>query len=394
MIPVMNVLRQYESLKEELDQAALEVLHSGQYILGKTVENFERAFAEYCGTKYAIGVANGTDALVIALKACGVKPGDEVITCAMSFFSTAESIAALGAIPVFVDCTQDTYLLDVGKIEEKITEKTKAIIPIHLYGQCADMDAINVIANRYKLKVIEDTAQGTGTLYKGKKAGSIGDVGCISFFPTKNLGAAGDGGMIITDHEDIYRQCLALRVHGSGLNGLFTYEQQNGIKTSEDDVDFKGNLPKYYNFVIGWNSRLDALQAAILRVKLAYLDKWNSKRREIAKQYNEKISNPIVVKPYIAEYNQPIYYVYVMTTEKRDSLRKYLEEKGIMTGVYFPMPLHLQKAFEQLGYKKGDMPNSEYLSEHSFVIPMFPELRQEEIDNVIEAINEWNPDID
>ncbi|MCI9480627.1 MAG: DegT/DnrJ/EryC1/StrS family aminotransferase [Lachnospiraceae bacterium] len=393
MIPVMNISRQYDSIKEELDKAALEVLHSGQYILGETVENFEKAFAEYCGTKYAIGVGNGTDALVIALKACGIKPGDEVITCAMSFFSTAESIVAVGATPVFVDCTKDTYLLDVTKVEEKITKKTKAIIPIHLYGQCVDMDVINEIAKRHKLKVIEDTAQGTGTLYKGRKAGSIGDVGCISFFPTKNLGAAGDGGMIITDQEDVYKQCLALRVHGSGLNGLFTYEQQNGIKVSEDVVDFKGNLPKYYNFVIGWNSRLDALQAAILNAKLPYLDKWNSRRREIARQYDERISNSELIKPYIAEYNLPIYYVYVMTTEKRDALRKYLERKKIMTGVYFPVPLHLQKAFEQLGYKKGDMPNAEYIAEHSLVIPMFPELTQEEIDQVVEAVNGWNSDV-
>lgn len=392
MIPVMNVSRQYKILEKDLSNAVLEVLHSGNYILGTTVEEFERAFAKYCGVKYAVGVGNGTDALVLAMKACGIKPGDEVITCAMSFFSTAEAIVSVGAKPIFVDCTRDTYLLDVNKIEEKITAKTKAIVPIHLYGQCVDMDALNLIAKRYGLMVIEDTAQGAGTLYKGKKAGSLGDVGCVSFFPTKNLGAAGDGGIIITDHEAIYRQCKAFRVHGSGLDGIYTYGLQEGVKISEENIDFKGNLPKYYNFVIGCNSRLDALQAAFLNVKLPYLDRWNEKRREIAKQYDEGIVNSEVVKPTIEEYNTPIYYVYVIATTKRDELKKYLEENGIKSGVYFPVPLHLQKVFEQLNYKKGDMPNSEFVGEHTLVLPMFPELTQEEIDRVIEVVNRWNPE--
>ena len=341
MIPSMNVVRQYESIREELDQAALEVLHSGSYILGESVERFQTEFADYCGTKYAIGVGNGTDALVIALRACGVKAGDEVITTAMSFFSTAESIAAVGAIPVFVDCTSDTYLMDTAQIEEKITEKTKAIIPVHLYGQCADMDVICSIAQKYKLKVIEDAAQAAGADYKGKKAGSMGDAGCISFFPTKNLGAAGDGGMIITSDEAIYKQCMALRVHGSGMNGYFTYGLQKGTDISQSEVDFNGNLPKYFNFVVGYNSRLDALQASILNVKLDYLDGWNERRRQIAAMYNEKITNQLVKKPFIAEYNTHIYYVYLLVTEKRDKLRKYLEDCGISSGVYFPVPLHL-----------------------------------------------------
>lgn len=390
MIPVMNITRQYESIEEELDTAALKLLHSGNYILGKAVEDFEKEFADYCGVKYAVGVGNGTDALVIALSACGVKPGDEVITCAMSFFSTAEAIASVGATPVFVDCTKDTYTLDPTGIEKKITDKTKAIIPIHLYGQCADMDAINHVARKHDLIVIEDMAQAAGSIYKGKRAGSLGDVGCVSFFPTKNLGASGDGGMIVTDNESIYRQCKSFRVHGSGLDGLYTYGLRNNKKMPSEDIDFDGNLPKYYNFVIGWNSRLDALQAAILSVKLPHLDDWNTRRREIAKQYNERIENPLVVKPQIAEYNTAIYYVYVLAAEKRNKLRRHLEDNGIKSGVYFPVPLHLQKAFEDLGYTKGDMPNAEFVSEHTLVIPMFPELTQEEIDAVINAINDWN----
>lgn len=385
----MNVVRQYESIREELDQAALEVLHSGSYILGESVERFQTEFADYCGTKYAIGVGNGTDALVIALRACGVKAGDEVITTAMSFFSTAESIAAVGAIPVFVDCTSDTYLMDTAQIEEKITEKTKAIIPVHLYGQCADMDVICSIVQKYKLKVIEDAAQAAGADYKGKKAGSMGDAGCISFFPTKNLGAAGDGGMIITSDEAIYKQCMALRVHGSGMNGYFTYGLQKGTDISQSEVDFNGNLPKYFNFVVGYNSRLDALQASILNVKLGYLDGWNERRRQIAAMYNEKITNQLVKKPFIAEYNTHIYYVYLLVTEKRDKLRKYLEDCGISSGVYFPVPLHLQKVFENLKYKKGDFPNAENIAENSLVIPMFPELTDEEIQSVIKTVNSY-----
>ena len=389
MIPAMNVTRQYESIQEELDKAALEVLHGGQYILGKTVENFENSFASYCGVRFAVGVGNGSDALVMALKACGVKLGDEVITTAMSFSATAEAITSVGAKPVFVDCTGDTYCIDPTGIKKAITERTKAIIPVHLYGQCADMDEINSLAKTHGLKVIEDCAQAAGATYKGRKAGSLGNVGCVSFFPTKNLGCAGDGGIIVTNDESIYRQCRAFRAHGSGLDGLYTYGIQNGVAVKEEDVDFNGNLPKYYNFVTGYNSRLDALQAAILSVKLPYLDSWNQQRRDIAKQYNEKIKNPKICKPIVADDNNHIYYVYIITTDKRDELRDYLKENGIISGVYFPVPFHLQKVYESLKYQKGDMPNAEFVGEHSLVLPMFPELTQDEIDKVIETVNRW-----
>ncbi len=389
MIPAMNATRQYASIQEELDRAALDVLHGGQYILGKTVEGFEQAFAAYCDVKYAVGVGNGSDALVMALKACGVKPGDEVITTAMSFSATAEAITSVGATPVFADCTLDTYCINPVDVEKKVTDKTKAIIPVHLYGQCADMDAINKIAEAHGLKIIEDCAQAAGATYKGKKAGSLGDVGCVSFFPTKNLGGAGDGGIIVTNDESIYRQCRAFRAHGSGLDGLYTYGIQNGIEVSEESMDFNGNLPKYFNFVTGYNSRLDALQAAILNVKLPYLDGWNERRRQIAKQYNERITNPTIKKPIVADDNTHIYYVYAITTEKRDELRNYLKENEITSGVYFPVPFHLQVVYQGLGYKKGDMPNAEFVGDHSMVLPMFPELTQEEIDKVIDAVNRW-----
>ncbi len=390
MIPSMNVVRQYSSIKDELDKAALDVLHGGQYILGKTVEDFEKAFADYCGVKYAVGVGNGSDALVIALIACGIKPGDEVITTAMSFSATAEAITTIGAVPVFADCNIETYTIDPVEVKKKVTRKTKAIIPVHLYGQCADMDALNEIARENNLKVIEDCAQAAGATYKGRKAGCLGDVGCFSFFPTKNLGAAGDGGIIVTDDERIYRQCRALRVHGSGLDGLYTYGIQKGENISEKYVDFNGNLPKYFNFVAGYNSRLDAIQAAILSVKLQYLDSWNNRRREIAKQYDERITNPNITKPLIAKYNTHIYYVYTITTSNRDELRSYLSKNDIASGVYFPIPFHLQVVYKDLGYRKGDFPNAEFVADHSMVLPMFPELTQDEIDIIIETVNRWN----
>lgn len=391
MVPAMNVTRQYESIKNEIDSAVLNVLGSGQYILGDTVDRFEKEFANYCDTKYAIGVANGSDALVIALKACGVKAGDEVITTAMSFSATAEAITSVGAIPVFVDCTKDTYVIDPIDIEKKISSKTKAIIPVHLYGQCADMDSICKLAREKEIKIIEDCAQAIGATYKGKKAGSMGDVGCVSFFPTKNLGCAGDGGAIVTNNEAIYRQCKAFRAHGSGLDGLFTYGIQNDVDVSEMNVDFNDNPPKYYNFVEGYNSRLDALQATILSVKLPYLDSWNNRRRVIAKQYDEKITNPAIGKPFVKKENSHVYYVYTITTEKRNLLRNFLTENGIVSGVYFPIPFHLQVVYKGLGYKKGDIPNAEFIAEHSMVLPMFPELTQEEIDKVIETVNRWKP---
>lgn len=387
-LPLMDLKRQYDSMSNQLDNAVLKVLSSGQYILGDEVLGFEKKFAAYIGTKYAIGVGNGTDALLIALRAIGIKPGDEVITCAMSFFATAEAIAAVGAIPVFVDCEKDSYTINTNDIEAKITERTKAIIPVHLYGQCADMESICKVAQKYGLAVIEDASQAAGSCYKDKKAGSWGDIGCFSLFPTKNLGCAGDGGIITTDREDIYKRCLSYRVHGSGNGGVLAYACESGQDANTGFLQFTDN-PKYYNFVIGYNSRLDAIQAAILSCKLPYLDRWNERRREIAQRYNSKINNKKVGLPYNPGDRNHIYYVYVITTENRDELRKYLGQNGITTGVYFPIPLHLQKAFDYLGYGKGDMPWAEYIAEYSLAIPLFPELTDSEIDYVIDKINEF-----
>ena len=387
MIPVMNVQRQYASLQEELDKAALEVLHSGGYILGPKVAEFEKQFAEYCGAKYAVGVGNGTDALVIALLAAGVGEGDEVITTAMTFVSTAEAIAQVGAKPVFVDITPDTYTMDPSKLEAAFTSKTKAVIPVHIYGQAADMDAINEIAHAHGALVIEDCAQAAGAKYKGRRTCSLGDVACVSFFPTKNLGAAGDAGIIVTSNEDLYKGCLAYRVHGSGINGAYTYARLNGQEFDESKIDFHGNLPKYYNYLVGFNSRLDALQAAMLSVKLPHLDDWNEKRREIAAIYNEKITNSKLTKPVVAKDNEHIFYVYPMKVEDRAAFRAHMEEKGITTGVYFPVPMHEQACFAELGYKHGDFPVAEDLAEHGVTIPMFPELTAEEIQQVIDAVN-------
>lgn len=250
------------------------------------------------------------------------------------------------------------------------------------------MDSINLLARKHNLIVIEDVAQAAGAMYKDKKAGSLGDIACVSFFPTKNLGCAGDGGIILTSNEDIYKRCLAYRVHGSGDAGRYIYCHEQGIKY-EHNFDYKGNLPKYFNYVIGFNSRLDALQAGILSVKLKYLDKWNEMRRIYAKEYDEKIQNSLIIKPVNKKECKHIYYVYVICVEERERFQKYMENKGISTGIYFPIPLHLQQVFADLGYKKGDMINAEYIAQHSVAIPMFPELTDQEREYIINSINEY-----
>lgn len=388
MIPLMNVARQHQRIKEELDAAALEVLASGQYIMGVKVRVFEEAFADYIGAKYAVAVGNGTDALVIALEALGIQAGDEVIVPGMSFFSTAEAVSRLGGKPVFIDIHADDHTLDESLIRSAITKRTKAIIPVHLYGYCANMNAILDIACEFGLPVVEDAAQAAGAQVDGHMAGSMGDIGCFSFFPTKNLGCAGDGGMITTNDEALARKCRAYRVHGSGLDGQFTWQVLHGAGDLEP-VDFKGHLPKYFNFVIGHNSRLDELQAALLHAKLSHLSAWNNRRREIADIYSRNINNPAFAKPVEAKGRCHVYYTYVLMTEHRDDFREYMKEKGIGTGVYFPVPLHLQKVYEELGYRPGDLPNSEAIADYSVSIPMFPELTDQEIETVVDAVNLW-----
>jgi len=392
-IPLMNLKKQYASIKEEADKKVLEVLSAAQYIMGENVREFEKEISEYLGVKHSISVGNGTDALIIALKALGIGEGDEVITTPFTFFATAESISYVGATPVFVDVNVDTYNIDPLKIEEKITEKTKAIMPVHIFGQPCDTDPINEIAKKYNLKVIEDACQAIGSEYKGKMIGTLSDIACFSFFPTKNLGCAGDGGMIVTNDDELATICRALRTHGSGVNGQKAYNIINNFK--EDNVEDNGadntvyNPLKYYNYLIGQNSRLDEIQAAILRVKLRKLDDWNNARREIAQYYNEQLKDIELVTPFEADNVKHVYHLYILQSEKRTELVNHLKEKGIATGVYYPIPLHLQKAYKELGYKDGDLPNAEYLSQRTFAIPMFPELTDEEKEYIVETLKEF-----
>ena len=389
-IPLINLKRQYDNKKETADDKILEVLHSAQYIMGQNVKEFEKEFAQYIGIKNAITVGNGTDALIIALKALGIGCDDEVITSPFTFFSTAEAIAAVGAMPVFADVKLDTFNIDPDKIETKITDKTKAIMPVHIFGQPAEMDEINNIAKKYNLKVIEDACQAAGAEYKGIKVGALGDIACFSFFPTKNLGCAGDGGAIVTDNDELAIICRALRTHGSGENGQRAYNLLNNVcedvaeDKSEDNTVY--NPLKYYNYLIGHNSRLDELQAALLRVKLPQLDKWNELRREHAYLYNRELKGTEFVVPYEDERVKHVYHMYMLQSEKRSEIINYLKEKGVATGVYYPIPLHLQKAFLNLEYKEGDMPNAEYLSHRTFAIPMFAELTDEEQKYIIDTL--------
>ncbi|MDB1934454.1 MULTISPECIES: DegT/DnrJ/EryC1/StrS aminotransferase family protein [Clostridium] len=389
-IPLIDLKAQYESLAEDLDKAALGVLSSANYIMGKTVTDFEKEFADFIGVKHAISVGNGTDALVLALKSMGIGEGDEVITTPFTFFATAETISAVGATPVFVDVDKETFNIDVTKIEEKITSKTKAIMPVHIFGQSADMDEINEIAKKHNLYVIEDACQAIGGKYRGRKIGTLGDVACFSFFPTKNLGCAGDGGMIVTDNDEIAIIARALRTHGSGENGQKAYNLLNNIeeeiKTAEGANDTVYNPLKYYNYLIGYNTRLDAIQAAILSVKLKEIDSWNAKRREIVELYNEALQNSDLVTPVARGYNDHVYHMYILQSENREEVLTKLKEAGIATGVYYPVPLHLQKVYKNLGYKEGDMPVSEYLSHRTFAIPVYPELTKEQIDYIISKI--------
>lgn len=392
-IPLINLKKQYESIKEDADRKILEVITSAQYIMGQNVKEFEKEFAQYLGIKHVMTVGNGTDALIIALKSLGIGEGDEVITTPFTFFATAESISAVGAIPVFVDVRLDTFNIDTTKIEDKITANTKAIMPVHIFGQAADMDEIIKIAQKHNLKVIEDACQSVGGEYKGNKIGTLGDVACFSFFPTKNLGCAGDGGAIVTNNDEIATICRALKTHGSGENGQKAYNLLNNINedVSEDNSDDNTvyNPLKYYNYLIGHNSRLDEVQASLLRVKLTLLNDWNNLRRQHANYYNNNLNDKNVSIPFEDINVKHVYHMYILQSENRAELIEHLKENGISTGVYYPVPLHLQKAYLNLGYKVGDMPNAEYLSHRTFAIPMFAEITEDEQNYIIDAIKRF-----
>jgi len=411
-IPLVDLKAQYDSIRDELDAAINRVVQSGQFILGPEVKAFEDEMAAYCGTKYAIGVASGTDALHLALIACGIKAGDEVITTPFTFIATAESIAKCGATPVFVDIDPKTYNIDPEKIEqylqsgqitthqspgsplprrERTKVRVKAILPIHLYGQPAAMERILDIAGKHNLKVIEDCAQALGAEYKGKKVGSLGDAGCLSFFPSKVLGAYGDGGMVVTNNPEIAETVRILRVHGS--------------KTT------------YQHVMHGFNSRLDALQAAILRVKLEHLDRWNELRRSKAALYS-RLLTPLdgISTPHIAPYARHVFNYYTIRINNsvqsrstviaspdyigtwqsqsqskptRNILQQHLNSQGIATAIYYPLSLHLQEVYKYLKYKSGDFPQSEQAQEQVLTLPMYPELSEEQIEEVAKTIRKF-----
>lgn len=385
-IQLMNVKRQHETYAAEYEEAALKVLRSGGYIGGTEVITFEEEFAAYQGAKYGISCGNGTDAIVLALRALGIGCGDEVITVSWTFFATAESIAAVGATPVFVDVCPDTYCMNPQLIEAAITEKTKAVLPVHFYGNSCDMDSIREICKKHNLYLITDCAQSAGTRYKNERKNTLGDVSCFSFFPTKNLGCDGDGGMVLTDNVEIAKACRSLKVHGSGKDGLWTLKREYAMQGEE----LPGNMPvgesKYYNYLIGYNSRLDAIQAAILRKKLTHLEEFIDGRRKNAKLFNEAFENTQCVTPVEGENAYHSYYIYALKHDNAQSIMKKLQESGVPCGTYYPVPLHLQGAFATLGYKEGDLPVTENLSKTTFAIPVFPEMYDEEREYIIEQV--------
>jgi len=360
-IPLLDLKKQYFSIKKEIDEAIKNVLNNTQFILGKNVEKFEKEFAKFIGTKYAVGVGSGTDALYLALRTCKISKGDEVILPVNTFIATAEAITLNGAKPVFVDINLNTLNIDQKKIEKVITKKTKAIIPVHLFGQPAEMDAILKIAKKYKLYVIEDCAQAHGAKYKNKIVGSIGDIGCFSFFPGKNLGAYGDAGIITTNNKKLAEQIYILRNHG--------------------------RLEKYKHRIEGINSRLDEIQATILRVKLKHLKKWNKARQKNAKIYDKFFKNTNdIIMPHATEDDKPVYYYYVIRAKSRKKIQTKLKNKGISTGIHYPIPLHLQPAYKYLGHKKGDFPNAERASKEILSLPIYPELTEKQIKFIVNII--------
>jgi len=363
-IPLVDLKAQYRRIKSEIDKAVQEVIQSGQFILGPEVEAFESEVAAYCGTKYATGVASGTDALQLTLLACGIRPGDEVITTPFTFSATAETIAKCGATPVFADIDPKTYNIDPAELESKISHKTKAILPVHLYGQSVDMSPIMEFTRKYNLKIIEDCAQALGAEYRSEKVGSIGDVGCLSFFPSKVLGAYGDGGMIVTSNPDIAERVKILRNHGC--------------------------REKYYHLIHGFNSRLDSLQAAILRIKLRHLDDWIKMRRQKASLYSQLLEEIVdIVPPYVASYGYPVFSYYTIRLNSRlsrDKLGEFLGSQGVATAIYYPLSLHLQEVYKPLGYKPGDFPQSEGAQGEVLSLPMYPELEDQEIEEIAKQI--------
>jgi len=359
-VPLLDLKAQYATIKDEITQAIGEVCESQYFALGPAVAEFEKKIAAFCNSKHAIGISSGTDALLVSLMALGVKPDDEVITTPFTFFSTAGSVVRLRAKPVFVDVDPDSYNIDPSAIEEKITEKTRAIIPVHLFGQAAQMKSIAEIAKQHSLAVIEDAAQAIGASQDGVKCGNFGDCGCFSFYPTKNLGGFGDGGLVTTNRDDLAEQIRVLRDHGQH--------------------------PRYIYKIIGGNFRLDSIQGAVLTVKLKYLDGWNEKRRQHAALYDSIFADSPVKVPKIDANNVSIYHQYTVTVPERDQLQKFLSENNIGSAIFYPEPLHLQECFKELGYGPGDFPVAERLCTEVLSLPIYPELVPEQIEYVTKTV--------
>ncbi len=360
-VPLLDLVAQYKEIKPEMDAAIQRVLDSGYFILGPEVTAVEEEVADYLGVAHGIGVASGTDALILALRALDIGEGDEVILPAYTFFATIGSVLHVGATPVLVDVDEKTYCIDIEQTRAKVTPATKAIIPVHLYGQAADIDELTGIAKENNLSIIEDNAQAFGADYKGKKTGGIGDIGCLSFFPSKNLGGYGDGGMVVTNNSKLAEKVRMLRAHGW--------------------------KKKYFPETLGYNSRLDALQAAVLRVKLPHLDKWNEGRRKVAHIYSEAlVGTPNLQTPYEAPDRTHVYHLYILQVPNRDELQEKLKEAEIGTSVYYPQPLHLAEPCRELGYKEGDFPVAEQASLETVAIPVYPEMSDEQIAYVLEIV--------
>ena len=360
-VPLIDLKRQYHSIKEEIDSAIQDVLENQSFILGPQVKEFEKLFASYCNTNHAIGVSSGTDALLLALKSLGIGNGDEVITSPFTFFATVGSICNTGATPIFADIDPESYNIRPDLIEKRINKNTKAIIPVHLYGQCADMDPILEIAKKHNIKVIEDAAQSIGAEYKDRKSGSMGDLGCFSFFPSKNLGGFGDGGMVTCNSDELAEKINMLRIHGG--------------------------KPKNYYSIIGINGRLDTIQASILIKKLRHIDLWNEDRRQKASYYTKQIEGLDLIPPKTINVNKHVFHLYVIRLKERDRLVEHLKASNIGCAVHYPIPQHLQKCLEHLGYKEGDMPEAERAAKEILAIPIFPEITKEEQDYIISTIN-------
>ena len=360
-VPLLDLVAQYQSIKPEIDAAIQRVLESGRFILGEEVSSFEEEVAAYLRVGYGVGVASGTDALILALRALDIGPGDEVILPAYTFFATIGAVLHVGAKPVLVDIDPKTYCIDPELIQDSLTPATKAIIPVHLYGHPAGMDAIRAVAQEHGLRIIEDNAQAFGAEYKGRKTGSFGDVACLSFFPSKNLGGYGDGGMAVTSDRGLAENIRMLRAHGW--------------------------KKKYFPEILGYNSRLDALQAAVLRVKLRHLEAWNERRRALAAEYNQHLqSYPAVTTPYEAPETRHVYHLYVIQTPNRDHVQDALEDTGVASGIYYPQPLHLSQPYLALGNNSKAFPVAERASEETLALPVYPEMAAEQLQAVVAAV--------